>query len=502
MIEAFPAEWLLYLRKSVGYAGIDRQRKYTTEYIERRGGRVIEGGEFSDADRTAFRNGLDDDPDAPLPPRPGFDAMLAEMSRRPGVGVAAWHADRFGRDVEAGEIFVRAARRGRHLIATKAGGDYDVTTANGRDHFRTDILRAVGEVDHNVERLIDAKAEAAGEGRWLGGLRPFGWRPATDGQPGDLELVEAEAEAIRQGSAGILAGISVRAVARAWNDAGLTGTGGGRWTTSTVHKVLSRPRNAGFAEHHGKIVAADGNPVRARWQPVVDEVTWRAVSAILSDPARRANKGGTAASHLMSGIALCGGCGVAVVVNASADGTPRYRCSRHARGLAPTPGPHASRKAADVDAYVAALAVGRLKRHDAALLLAEDRGGERAGLILRRTAAEVKSRKDFELYQADVITDLELAAARKRTREQLAEIDEKLRAVEQADAVAPFLADPEGKWDDALLDERRAVVSALMHVTLMPGAKCSRPPGWKPGDGQFDPRMVDVRWARHLPSDG
>lgn len=489
-------EWLLYLRKSLGYAGLTRQRTSTVDHLARRGGSVAEGDEFSDADRTAFRA----DPDAPLPPRPAFDRMLAEMTRRPGVGIAAWHIDRLGRDPESAEILIRACRKGAHLITTTRGGDYDATTANGRGRIRDDINRATLEVDHNTERLIEAKAEYAAEGRWLGGLRPFGWRPAGDGV---LVLDEAEAEAIRQGSAAILAGISTRALARAWNDAGLTGSGGGRWTTSTVHKVLSRPRNAGFAEHHGKIVTGDdGSPVRARWQPAVDEVTWRAVSAVLSDPARRANKGGTAASHLLSGIALCGGCGLGVVVNASADGTPRYRCSRHARGLPPKPGPHASRKVADVDAYVAALAVGRMKRDDAARLLAEDRGLERAELILKRTAAEVKSRKDWELYQADVITDLELAAARKRTREQLAEVDERLRAVEQADAVAPFLADPEGKWHRAPLDQKRAVVSALMHVTLMPGARFSRPAGWKPGDGQFDPRMVDVRWVRRLPSDG
>jgi len=68
--------------------------------------------------------------------------------------------------------------------------------------------------------------------------------------------------------------------------------------------------------------------------------------------------------------------------------------------------------------------------------------------------------------------------------------------------LAPMLADPEAAWDRATLGQRRAVVAGLAYVTLMPGAKFSRPPGWKPGDGQFDPRLVDVRWVRPLPSDG
>jgi site-specific DNA recombinase len=502
MTLAAPAEWLLYLRKSVGYAGISRQRTSTTDHLASRGGKVVDGGEFSDADKTAFRN-TSRDIDAPLPPRPDFDRMLAEMARRPGVGVAAWHADRLGRDPEACEILIRACRRGGHLISTTRGGDYDVTTANGRDHLRTDIQRAAHEVDHNVERLVEAKAEYAAEGRWLGGLRPFGWRPAGDGV---LVLDEAEAALITQGCADILAGVPVRAVARAWNKAGSTGSGGGRWTTSTVHKVLSRPRNAGLAEHHGKIVDLglddEGNPKRARWPAITDEGTWRAVHAILSDPSRRTNKGGTAPGYLLSGIALCGGCGLGVVVNASAEGTPRYRCSRHARGLPPKPGPHASRKAADIDAYIAYLAVGRMKQDDAAQLLRADRSQERGALLGKRAAAEAKSRRDFELREDDILTDLEFTTARRKSREQLAEVDEKLAALEQADALAPFLADPEGTWESAGLERRRALVSALMYVTLMPGAKFSRPPGWKQGDGQFDPRLVDVRWVRRLPSDG
>ena len=487
-------EWLLYLRKSVGYAGITRQRASTTDHLARRGGRVV--AEFSDSDRTAFRS-IRDDIDAPMPYRPKFAAMLEEMARRPGVGIAAWHADRLGRDPEATEILIRACRRGGHLISTTRGGDYDVTTANGRKHLRDDINAATHEVDHNTERLVEAKAEYAAEGRYLGGLRPFGWR--TTKQPGVLELDEAEAEAVRRACGELLAGTAVRAIAREWNEAGLTGTGGGRWSVSAVHKVLIRPRNAGLAEHRGRVFAVDGG---VKWPAILDEETWRAVAAVLSDPSRRSNHGGTAPSHLLSGIALCGGCGLAVVAGKSADGTPRYRCSRHSRGLPRRPGPHASRCAADVDALVAYLAVGRMKRDDAARLLREDRAGERPALITRRKVLEARKAEQWRLYQAGVIDDLELADGRRQVRDGLAEIEAQLRAIEAGDVLAPFLGDPEGTWLRAPLELKRAVVSALMYVTLMPGAKFSRPPGWKQGDGQFDPRLVDVRWARRLPSDG
>lgn len=503
MIDEFPREWFLYLRKSVGYAGIARQRAATTAMIERRGGKVAEDGEFSDEDKTAFRN-THRDLDAPLPPRPNFDRMLAELATRPGTGVAAWHADRLGRDPEAGEILIRACRRdGGHLIATKAGGDYDVTTSNGRSHLRADVNAANDEVDHNVERMLEAKAEAAGEGRWLGGPRPFGWAVLEDGT---LALHELEAPAIASGSDSVLAGATVYGITAAWRAAGLTGTRGGVLTPDDVRVILMRPRNAALMEHRGQLVdlgtGDDGKPRRAGWPAIVDEGKWRAVCAVLSDPARRTSPG-PAPSHLMSGIALCWTCGAAVTSKSRGTGRdPAYRCSLAARNLPRRPGPHAGCHAPSLDAYIGYLAVSRLEQPDAEHLLRADRGEERGALLGKRDGIEAKNRRDFELYQAEVLTDLELATARRTARGQLAAIDEKLRAIEAADAVAPFLGNPRRAWDSAVLDQKRALVSALVHVTVLPGSGHSRPPGWKPGEGHFDPRLVDVRWARWLPSDG
>ena len=290
MIEAFPAEWLLYLRKSVGYAGIARQRAATTAYVERRGGRVVDGGEFSDADSTAFRKTHRDN-DAPLPPRPDFDSMLAEAARRPGIGIAAWHADRLGRDPEATEILIRACRRGGHLISTTRGGDYDVTTANGRKHLRDDINAATHEVDHNTERLVEAKAEAAGEGRWLGGPRPFGWAVLDDGS---LALHGTEAAAIRRACDDVLAGGTLVGVKRDWHAAGLTGTRGGLQAPEAIRKILLRPRNAGLMEHRGQVGGA------GQWPAIVDEDRWRAVCAVLTDPGRKTSPG-PAPRWLMTG---------------------------------------------------------------------------------------------------------------------------------------------------------------------------------------------------------
>jgi len=481
-----PDEWLLYLRKSKGYAGITRQRTSTADHLSRRGGVAVM--EFPEADATAYRNPL-----APLPPRPKFDAMLAEMARRPGVGIAAWHADRLGRDPETTEVLIRACMTGGHLITTARGGDYDLSQANSRLRLRNDINAAAGEVDHNVERMLEAKAEAAALGLWLGGKRPFGWRPLGDGQLGPDDV---EAPLIAKGSLDVLAGVPVRAITREWNAAGVTGTGGGRLTPVAVRKILLHARNAGLVEHLGQIARPSGE-----MPAIVGEDTWRAVRAMLSDPGRRAHTG-TAAAHLLTGIALCGGCGVPVSAGKSERGDGRYNCARVARQLPPHPGPHASRSAAGVDGYIAGLAVARLRRKDAALLARADHREERKTLIGRRTGIEARKDEQWRLYKAGVIDDLELADGRRGIRDELAAVQARLDGLDQADALAPFLRDPEGAWDRATLDLRRGLVASLMLVTILPGAHRGRRAGFKVGERHFDPGLIDVRWVRPLPSDG
>jgi hypothetical protein len=73
--------------------------------------------------------------------------------------------------------------------------------------------------------------------------------------------------------------------------------------------MLRSPALAGFVVYAGRIALDDnGKPVKASWPAIVDVKTWRAVQAILSDPARKTTPG-TTPKHLCSGIIHCGKCG-------------------------------------------------------------------------------------------------------------------------------------------------------------------------------------------------
>jgi site-specific DNA recombinase len=483
-----PDEWFLYLRKSVGYAGIQRQRTATTDYLAGMGGHVIADGEFSDADRTAYR-----DPLASLPPRPGFDRMLAELERRPGTGVAAWHLDRLGRDPEAAEVLIRACMRGGHLIATRSGGTYDCTTANGRKHLRDDVNNAAHEVDHNTERVLEAMREIRAAGRWGGGKVPFGWRldptaTDSDGEPlhGILILHEPEARLVRDGTAAVTAGASLQSVARDW--AAATGR---PWSHILVRQVLQRPLNAALMALGGEVVGEGG------WPQIVTAAQWRACRAVLADPARRTSPG-PERRHLLSGIALCGTCGTALGSGGSGSRV-QYRCRR--LRAAPILGAHACRTASPIDALVTVLALGRLRQPDAELLLRPDHRADRDALLVQEAAEQAEHAALGRLRLQRAISDRELIDGRAEIAATLERIRGQLAALDQADVLAPFVASPEAAWERAAVDVRRSVVAVLMHVTVFPSRQ-GRPPGTARGERWFDVDSVDVRWVRALPSDG
>ena len=143
---------------------------------------------------------------------------------------------------------------------------------------------------------------------------------------------------------------------------------GRQWTQRNVRAVCTRPGNAGLIEHGSKGRQAQGNVVgRGNWEPIVDEDTWRAVRAILTDPARRTGPGPKPA-HLLTGVLVCGICGGRGVPGRSpAKWGGVYQCTSGAHRPAGEAGPkrwHLARKQEPLDDFVEQIVIERLSRPD------------------------------------------------------------------------------------------------------------------------------------------
>lgn len=469
MVQRGTPDYVLYLRKSRGRAGISRQRVTTTAHIEAAGGKIL--AEFVDTDRTAYRKVGE-----ARPRRDDFASMLAYLRSNPGVGVAAWHADRLSRNEEDTAELGRVCAEGGHLIVTKSGGSYDMSSANGRKRFRDDASDAQYEVDHARERILAAKAEATGEGRWLGGRRPFGWQ-VVKGEA-TLILDPAEASALAQAHTDLLGGSSLHSISRAWNGAGLVTSTGKPWTSVEVRRVLLRPTNAA--------------PAPAQWPAIVDMDTHRAVVGLLSRPDRRTTPG-PERKHLLSGLARCGTCGRGMICSMS-QGTGRvqtiYRCRSRVDGIN---GKHVMRDVAGLEDFITRLVIARFEQSDARPLMLRHAVDVLSPLRRERAVTEEAMRSSNELRRQHLLTDEEFAVERREHLAALLSLDGRIAEAEAVDVLAPMFNDPAAAWARMDLDRRRAVVAELMTITVQPAPK-GRPKGWKPGQGYFNPDYVEVVW--------
>ena len=235
---------------------------------------------------------------------------------------------------------------------------------------------------------------------------------------------------------------------------------------------------AGLSAYRGQIVGT------GQWQPLVAEETWRAVVAILEDPARKPPRG---VRTLLGGLASCP-CGNVVTGMPSHTGHHIYRCAPPGRNAACTGG-HVARQAAPVEDFIERAVIARLSRPDAAGLLAPPAGGPDVAR-LREEAAAIRA--SLEEMAADrvlgLITRAQMIAATARGSTRLGEIENELAEAARENVLAPLVAahSAAAAWEDLDLARKRAVIKTLMTITLLSPGRGSR--------RSFDPATVQITW--------
>jgi DNA invertase Pin-like site-specific DNA recombinase len=408
-------------------------------------------------------------------PRPGYRDLLAAIANGGTDAVLVWHTDRLHRSpAELEDYITLCESTGVRTITVKAG-DLDLASPTGLVMARTLGAFARYEVDHAIERMQRAKQRSAESGKWKGGRRPFGYE--ADG----VTVREVEAKALRQGADMVLAGQSVRAIARAWNEAGIQTTTGKPWTPHGPRRVLLRPRNAGLMEHRGEVIG------EAEWPAIIEPEKWRAVARILTDPSRRTNSANVAVAWLGSGLYLCGVCRGPVRGDRGRGDIPTYRCREAS---------HVTRVQAPVDEYVRGVIAARLRQPDLTDLLRPATPEVDVRALEVRTIELSELKKQLAgIYVEGGIDAEQLTEGTKRLNAELDEIRENLRTAYTGTALDGIgsAPDPGAAFLDADLERQRLVLEALLTVTLLPSGR-GRPKGWLPGESYFRPETVAIDW--------
>lgn len=410
--------------------------------------------------------------------RPEYTALREDIAAGRINAVICWHPDRLHRRSAELETYLDLV--GDNVAhATVCSGQWDLSTVQGR--MTAKILGAVAqaECEHRSERVCSALKDNARQGKQHGGIRTFGYE--ADG----LTIRESEAAEIRAIADGIVRGVSLRSMARDLNQRGVPPVtavlpfyprGRDAWTQARLRGVMTSPRLAGHRTHRGEVVA------KGQWPAILDQATYEAMMAVLSDPKRRTAgpRLGRIPTSLGTGLFHCGACHQPTMRRAKATrGEAIYRCGNNECHE------QLSRRAATLDTYVADAVVERLSQPGFVQAMADRVATVPNAAALVAERDQIRAALD-ELAQASesgaVTAALALTLAR-QTRELTARAEEISHLLAQGASRSPVadligVADIRAAWDAMTLPEQRAIVGAVVAVTLN---RAPRGPGFHAG---------------------
>jgi site-specific DNA recombinase len=363
---------LLYIRLSVSddaSTSIARQEADLRDHAEREGWDVV--GVFADdgiSGQKVRKNA----------------ARALDMVRDDEVDVlAVWKFDRWSRQGlgAVADLIAALDRRPEALfVALRDGLRSDQPAWRIIASVLAEVARM--EADNTRVRVRSAISSAKRQGKFPGGVVPFGYRPAPapDGQGRVLELDSVEVPVLAEVAKALLGGASVNSQTTALNEAGVPtsrskarrarqagepfdGLPTGMWTTSTVQSIWTSDTLLGRVVHGQRpmlepdgatpqkwpngaprtapilVTDEDGRPVQF-WPKALDAATIEQLRAVTRSP--RAVGGAATptaskrAARLLSGVVYCAHCDGKMYVNNSGPKAV-YACPKRVSPDCPAP---------------------------------------------------------------------------------------------------------------------------------------------------------------------
>ena len=437
----------IYVRQSQDKAGegaaVSRQLSACRELCDNKGWTVAQVLTDNDISATTGKT------------RPSFEALLASNPRR----IVVWHIDRL---VRLSKDLERVIDLGVNVYAAKSG-HVDLSNAAGRAVAKTITAWAQYEGEQKATRQVAANRQRAQRGQVLWTRRPFGF--ARTGAR--VRVVKSEAAEIRKAAGKVLKGATLASIANDWNARGIPTTTGGRWSVTSVRRVLVNPRTAGRVVSNGEDYGSNG-------LAILDADTADRIAALMRDP-RRKLAPSTQVKYLLSGLVRCGrdGCASAVMfATTNPKAVTIYRCTNC----------YGTRRLDRVDEVVMAAVVARLSRPDAAGLLDRDIDLDE----LRGRVVDLRERRDglASLLADGLLTPAAVRTQAQRLTDQISDLERQTEAALGTSPLARVIdsGDVAAALDRLTLLEVREVIRELMDVRILPAGKGVR----------FNPEHVQI----------
>lgn len=444
---------------------VDDQLAELRSWVKREGWTVVDEQRDDDVSASRFSGGKK---------RAGWEKAMRTVASGKVQALLTWEFSRSTRDLKVFTELEEACRANGVLLGY-SGRLHDLSTAEGGFSAGLDALLAARESHMTSERVLRASQARASRGAPHGSV-PYGYRRviesntgATIGREIDPDTGPVVAEIVKR----ILEHEPVNAITTDLNRRGILTSTGKSWRAGNVTKMALRPCYAGLRVHRGEVLAG----VEATWPPIITPEQHYRLLALFGSAERDKYRNDTRTKYLGSGIYRCGRdeCGGRMRVWMREPGVPlSYSCRKCFR---------IGRLMAAVDELVEAVVIARLSRPDALDALAEDDHTDRAAARAEVARLRAEMAEAQEALRAGRLSPLDMAAYREGWEPRLAEAErEATPAWLPSELAAVAGPDAARHWRDAPITTKRAVLDALVTVTILP----TTARGW------FDPNSVRV----------
>jgi DNA invertase Pin-like site-specific DNA recombinase len=390
-----------------------------------------------DNDRSASRFATQD--------RPEYARLRDVLA--PGDVLVVWEPSRAGRSLEH-YVDLRRLCTERGVLLSYSGRTFDLS--DGDDRFTTglDALVSEREAEQARDRVQRAHAANLADGKPHGKV-PYGYRIVRDPHTGKSvgrEPDPARAPLVAQAADKVLDGQPLAAVVRWLEKRDPVG-----WHPERLRRLLCNPTLAGYRVHKGQVTGP------GTWEAILTDAQVADATALFS--VRRTGPRGKPVRHLLSGIATCSVCGSRLWRNKGTGDRFNYICRAG----------HVSRDQKRLDDAVVSV-VEALLADPASLAAAAAVPDADPGAPAR--LAELRER--LEAVEAEISDGNMPAATGSRITTRLAAQIEAAEVAAAPGFTEPAVAqlatarDPLNVWRKTPLAQRRAVIRAVLTVTVEP----------------------------------
>ena len=230
--------------------------------------------------------------------RPEMKRMIKEVTSKKFNAVLVVRLDRISRSQKDVLYLIEDVFEPANIGFKSVTQTFDTTTAFGKAAIGMIAVFAQLERDQLIERVTEAKKEAAQQGRFMGGSPAFGYdhNPATK----NVTINEMEAKVVRRIYEEYLRGeTGYQAIADKLNEQKIPAKKSNGWSRSTLQKILTNPFYAGYIPHKGELH-------QGQHPPIITVEHYNQVQDLLKTRNKYLPQ---IHSGLVSGLIYCGECG-------------------------------------------------------------------------------------------------------------------------------------------------------------------------------------------------